>query len=75
MVQKGPFKFYAKVTDLNDNIYYFKGVYNSSDEFKTKVKNWYAENIDPVDVYNIRFSQVTNVGKIDGLEESKFTEV
>lgn len=75
MVQRGPFKFFARVTDPMLNSYYLCGTASNSTEFKNMVRNWFAENVDPTDAYNLKFSSVSNVGTIDGKEESQFTQI
>jgi len=74
MQQSGPYKYYAKATDGNYS-YYFKGTYFKSDDFKNKIRAWYAENVDPVNAYNLVFEEISNVGTIQGLDESKFLEI
>lgn len=75
MVQSGPFVFNAEITDSGNHKYYFTGSYSKSDDFKNAIRNWYAENIDAADAYNLKFTRVTNAGEIDGLDKSQFIEV
>lgn len=76
MVQNNSIKFYAKVTGPdNYGPAYFKGVYQNSESFKNAIRGYISENIDTITAYNLTFEAVSNVGKIEGLDESTFIEV
>lgn len=74
-VTQGPFVFYCEVKDGLGDTYYYKGSYNSKDEFKDAVKLYYAENVDSVSVYDLNFTRISNVGKLDGISDGKFIQV
>jgi hypothetical protein len=74
-VSQGPFVYRSIVTDKLGGTYYFIGSYNSIDEFKDAVKSYYSENIDSVSVYYLNFTKISNVGKLDGIDDGKFIQV
>jgi len=74
-VAKGPFVYRGIVTDKLGETYYFMGSFCSSDEFKDAVKSYYAENVDSVSVYYLNFTKISNVGKLDGIDDGKFIKV
>lgn len=75
VVNQGPYTFYALVSDVHEKEFYFTGSYNMIDQFKNKIKAYYASEIDAVDAYTLRFNYISNVCKIDGVDDGKYINV
>lgn len=76
MVAKGK-SFYAEVAvKSTGNKYYFKSSrVNNVSEFMETIKQYFAENIDPADAFNLEFPRITNVAQPSWTEVEKFVEL
>jgi len=75
VVNKGSRVFYGEISNPNEQIFYFKGTFNNVEQFKNKIRVYYATEIDPVDAYYLRFNYISNVCKINGVDDGKYINV
>lgn len=75
VVSHGPYVFYALISDIHEKEFYFTGTYDTAEQFKNKIKSYYATEIDVVDAYTLRFNYISNIGKIDGVDDGKYINV